>query len=34
MMNQLKFRVVSLESNLIEKQKLIDEYKSVETQAD
>ena len=34
MINQLKFRIVSLESNLAEKQKVIDEYKSIETEAD
>ena len=32
--NQLKFRISSLQSNLLEKQKVIDQYKTVESEAD
>lgn len=34
LISQLKFRIANLESNINEKQKIIDEYKFIESEAD
>ena len=34
LISQLKFRIVNLESNLSEKNKLLEEYKFIESEAD